>query len=545
MLPQEPGESLVSATSSPGSIANSGRGLRPVTPTPRLHFEPSHPIGSRTRPVPLPIIRAGSYDIKHPTIIDSSSQKKISQSSDPIVPQLSAISPFPPNLSRASPVAHPYVHLQNRERPSSFSEANRTPSSPIFDTVPIQWKGLTMEQAKWTFSKAELQSLAASAIRQSAEATSIRLLHQRVVDVELPEEIERLETQRDEIKAKYQHQARLRKLLMRSLALYIDGSDTDAAFRLLAEIAEVSVACETLSTDLFVVMDQLAQISRLRDTHMSSALTMALHKLNAAFLRTSAETEDLRETVSLIEADRDEGWAKAFELEHTLDAVRRQLVEVAVDKSTTVPPRGTRVSAARKSSLSKASFRSSSRRSARLSSHNMKMVNLVFPHPPSAFHHDVPAPILPLDANKLPTPVNRLRPESVISRVTSTGVSTPSSTRAMVNAQNEVLELLGLSLIDLDKSPSPANSQRPRPHSLYIPPPDIVVPAPDSPRPTRPASLQVPSSPYSLHTLSPYLRRSSTSILDGSTSSLPHPVISLTPGDPDAIFRAMVSRAGP
>ena len=180
---------------------------------------------------------------------------------------------------------------------------------------------MTLDHAKWTFTSSELQAMVGRAIKQSsAEVTAIRLLGSNVLDVEMPEELDRLETERDEIKKRYAHQIRLRKLLMRSLDLYVDGSDPETAHRLLNDLRDVSETCESLSQQLHVVTDQLAQITSLRERHLSSALIMALHKLNAGFLRSSAEVEELKTELAKVKGEQEDGWNKALELERRAQA---------------------------------------------------------------------------------------------------------------------------------------------------------------------------------------------------------------------------------
>lgn len=71
-----------------------------------------------------------------------------------------------------------------------------TPSAVNFDSEPVQWRGMTLEVAQWTFSSLELQAIVATAIRKSAHENFIRLVATRVYEEELSAELERLETVR-------------------------------------------------------------------------------------------------------------------------------------------------------------------------------------------------------------------------------------------------------------------------------------------------------------------------------------------------------------
>ena len=62
-----------------------------------------------------------------------------------------------------------------------------------FDFEPVPWKGMTLEAAQWTFTSEQLQETVSRAIRQSAAESFIRIVSTQTVDVELPEELERLD----------------------------------------------------------------------------------------------------------------------------------------------------------------------------------------------------------------------------------------------------------------------------------------------------------------------------------------------------------------
>ncbi|KAG9083223.1 hypothetical protein FRC07_013973, partial [Ceratobasidium sp. 392] len=332
-----------------------------------------------------------------------------------------------------------------------------------------------MDAAKWTFSSDQLQSIVSRAIRQSAETSSVRLLSLDVLDQELPTEVERLEQLRVVLQTKHKAQVRRRRLLMRSLALYIDGHDPPTSRRLMDELEDVGNVCDQLAEDLYLVGDQLAQISKLRDVHSTSALAVALRKINGSYIRARSEVVELQAEKDALEAERDQAWMLAESLERELAEARLQ---AGGDQSETA----SRVSAARKSSVrqSKLSLRPSVRRSARssVSGGSMRYHGIVFPRPPSTH-----APAVVTDSANtsaefvppvppVPTPSKRLstfepsRPESI--GVLPTGldaqslspgpaggngesysvlsVPTPSATsHDLYTAQSELLKMLGLS----------------------------------------------------------------------------------------------------
>lgn len=230
----------------------------------------------------------------------------------PIGPKLTAPTParsetLPTVASSALPAHTPAPTSSAAPKSTSRSQSKQQqqqqqaqqpqPPSPTFEPVPVRWRGFTMDAAKWTFSSNQLQSIVSRAIKQSAETSSVRLLSLDVLDQELPVEVERLEQLRDVLQTKYKAQVRRRRLLMRSLALYIDGHDPPTSRRLMDELEDVGVVCDQLAEDLYLVGDQLSQISRLRDVHNTSALAVALRKINGSYIRARSEVVELQAEV--------------------------------------------------------------------------------------------------------------------------------------------------------------------------------------------------------------------------------------------------------
>ncbi|KAG9085063.1 hypothetical protein FRC06_003750 [Ceratobasidium sp. 370] len=368
-----------------------------------------------------------------------------------------SVVPTKPTRSQSKQAQPPSPRLQPKQ-----------PPSPAFEPIPVRWRGLTMDAAKWTFSSDQLQNIVSRAIRQSAETSSVRLLSLDVLDQELPTEVERLEQLRDVLQTKYKAQVRRRRLLMRSLTLYIDGHDPPTSRRLMDELEDVGNVCDQLAEDLYLVGDQLAQISRLRDVHSTSALAVALRKINGSYIRARSEVVELQAEKDALEAERDQAWRLAESLERELAEAR----QASQGESS-------RVSAARKSSVrqSKLSLRPSVRRSVRSSTSgaSMRYHGIAFPRPPTSTH----APLAVADpANTsgefvppvppVPTPghlstFEPSRPESISVLPASSyaqslspgpggesysvlSVPTPSATsHDLHTAQSELLKMLGLS----------------------------------------------------------------------------------------------------
>ncbi|KIO11401.1 hypothetical protein M404DRAFT_843592 [Pisolithus tinctorius Marx 270] len=318
---------------------------------------------------------------------------------------------------------------------------------PKFQTPPPKWRGLTMEAAQWTLTSAELQSIVSGAMKQFAEGSSIRLLRLETLDGEIAEEIHRLEMLHTDVKSRYKMLVRRRWQLIAELTGHLEsGVVGHTANIALAELAEVTLAQDQLADELHTVAEQLAQLEGLRDDHHSSALAMALRKVNTIFLRQAAEMQKLHEQLESLEAERDEGWKQAHDIAVECD----RLIEAAGESGPrSSNKRSERVSAVRKSSMrqSRAGLRptSTSRRRSASSAQSRGSMSV----PSSACKGAVP-PVPPLPLHQLDSATNAVSLGSG-----SLCYSGASTTRALSQAQQELYEMLGL---DFQNSPSSARS---------------------------------------------------------------------------------------
>ena len=230
----------------------------------------------------------------------------------------------------------------SRVRPPT-RPSNSVPT-PNFQAPTPKWKGYTMEVAKWTFTSAQLQAIVARAIRQSAEASSIRLLRLEVLDDEIPEEIQRLESQRTNIKIRYKASTRKRATILDSLYSSLSAlEDVYSAHRLnrqLDELRELNQTLDRLAEEIHSVDEQLSHLESLTHIHTGSALALALRKLNSSFLKQVAENQVLKNQIQSLEAERDEAWQQAQSVANEYDQM-----------SDNSPIHSSRVSAKRKSCI--------------------------------------------------------------------------------------------------------------------------------------------------------------------------------------------------
>jgi hypothetical protein len=241
---------------------------------------------------------------------------------------------------------------------------------PRFQTSPPEFKGLTLEAAKWKFPQEELQAIVSKAIMQSGDVSFIRLLSRQAAFDEVPKELERLNALQNELKVQYRLQVRKRDALLKATCAHVDTPEFNCSVvrSKLQELSETMASLDKLAEDLYHARDQAAQLSRMLAVHSGSALAMALRKLHSSFLRRTVEMQNMKEYISVLEAERDEAWTQAQSAARDLDDLNDTLhtgTQNSNAPTRSVSRRSSRVMASRKSSLrlSKAGLRLSRRAS--------------------------------------------------------------------------------------------------------------------------------------------------------------------------------------
>jgi len=124
------------------------------------------------------------------------------------------------------------------------------------------------------------------AIRASASESFVRLLTAENLDKVLPVELERLEHLKATTQSKYRFLVHRRTMLFQalnstSLGQQKDGDDgVSVVSRLASQLADTISECDQRLEEVLQITDQLAQINKLIDVHWSSALAIALRKVN-------------------------------------------------------------------------------------------------------------------------------------------------------------------------------------------------------------------------------------------------------------------------
>ncbi|KAI0342545.1 hypothetical protein BDW22DRAFT_212744 [Trametopsis cervina] len=366
--------------------------------------------------------------------------------------------------STASSIGSPGHSSSTKASVSPASSATMPESTIRFQPTPVKFRGLTMEAAQWTFTSEELQLLVSAAVKQSSDASAIRLLSRDVLQTEIPDEIARLEKLSTELKTRYKQGMRKRTNLLSTLQSLAGSSDLPeqtASARHLEELLELTDHLDHIAEEMHSTTDQLRQLEHLRDVHASSALAMAVRKLNASFVKHLAEKEALRQQVTDLESERDEAWAQAQEAAKELDSLTEKM---AVSDGVMTPASSRRSSAvvvARKASVRKAGLRARSQRSSIATNRSSSAIS---PATRTASSAEFVPPLPPIPVR---TPVGLFTAGLSTGVSIGSGRSTDDNVRAMIRAQEELYEMLG---IKLDDTPTARKRSMSVSDALYPPP---------------------------------------------------------------------------
>ncbi|KAK7437370.1 hypothetical protein VKT23_018615 [Stygiomarasmius scandens] len=237
--------------------------------------------------------------------------------------------PSPVPSSAPSPVnSTPPPASSPRTRVVSKQTTLLPPPQIKFEPMQIQWKGLPLEAALWTFDSQELQHIVSRAIRSSAQESFVRLLSLKQLDEELPNELERLKNLKATTQAKYRFNAQRRSMLLQALMSYSEtngNGDKDGGGptvgRLASQLSETTIECDKLSQELVGIMDQMGQVQRLLDVHWASALAIALRKLNGSYGKRTADLQEARQKITQLEGELEDAWKEAEKMAQEIDDI--------------------------------------------------------------------------------------------------------------------------------------------------------------------------------------------------------------------------------
>ncbi|KAJ7623676.1 hypothetical protein FB45DRAFT_926408 [Roridomyces roridus] len=142
-----------------------------------------------------------------------------------------------------------------------------------------------------------------------------------VLDRQLPSELQRLDALKATTQSKYRFTVHRRTMLMQALHSFSGYNDSDPALvgKLTSQLSQTTAECDQLLQDLLQISDQAAQIQRLQDIHFSSALSIALRKLNSSYGRRTTDLLSARDKIASLEAEINDAWQQADKLAREMD----------------------------------------------------------------------------------------------------------------------------------------------------------------------------------------------------------------------------------
>ena len=220
------------------------------------------------------------------------------------------------------------------------------PPAISFESTIIPWKGLPLDAAQWTFSSSELQEIVSKAIRLSARESFVRLLSLQTVEADIPFESERLEAVRLEAQAKWRFEVGRRTMLMQALNASAAISASTLASEhptegnpitgFVGQLASAIAACDSLLSTILQISDQQSQIALIQHQHWSSALGVALRKLNKAHERQTQELKDVQARVQTLEDELEEAWREAEKMAIEFDDFEQEISESGSEQESEV-----------------------------------------------------------------------------------------------------------------------------------------------------------------------------------------------------------------
>ncbi|KIM90210.1 hypothetical protein PILCRDRAFT_811932 [Piloderma croceum F 1598] len=300
----------------PAKLPQTQPTLNTVSPN---SYSPSTSASPLVSPTPPSITRGISFESAiSPNFAKSSSDKFINPPESATKPHLSL---------DVGIQAEPYSPLT----PSSESKlvvktvpkaATLVPPPRInFDSVPISFKGISLEAAQWTFTSTELQEVVSRAIRLSANESFIRVLSIETLDKGIVDESERLATLKLTTQSQYRFQVHRRTMLLQALNSSATATpcDPNIISNLAVQLSETTAQCDRLMEELLRISDQHSQLAKVQDLHWASALAIALRKINKSYERRTHELREAQDKIEMLEAELEEAWKEAEEVAQEID----------------------------------------------------------------------------------------------------------------------------------------------------------------------------------------------------------------------------------
>ena len=271
---------------------------------------------------------SASLPLRLPLPLSVNEKAVQTEPNDPISPASAILTPTPvpsqplatPESTRPStPVsASPYKVV---DKPITLP----TPTPVNFSVDSITFKGLPLEAAQWSFTSDQLREMVSRAIRDSAKEQFIKLLSLDALDKEIPEELARLESLKFTVQAQHRFHFQRRTNLLQSLnALAYSTSvstenGTSILGTLIQQLAEVTASMDRSTETLLNASEHRSQLAQVQEKHLSSALAMALRKLNASYAKRTNDLKSARARIAALQTELEEAWKVAEGMAEEID----------------------------------------------------------------------------------------------------------------------------------------------------------------------------------------------------------------------------------
>ena len=200
-----------------------------------------------------------------------------------------------------------------------------TPTPVNFNVDPITFKGLPLDAAQWSFTSDQLREMVSRAIRDSAKEQFIRLLSLDALDKEIPEELARLESLKSTTQAQHRFHFQRRTNLLQSLNALAyttplpaeNGASTLGT--LIQQLADVTASMDRFTETLLETSEHRSQLSQVQEKHLSSALAVALRKLNASYAKRTVDLKNARARIGALQTELEGAWKVAERMAEEMD----------------------------------------------------------------------------------------------------------------------------------------------------------------------------------------------------------------------------------
>lgn len=255
-------------------------------------------------------------------------EKAVQTESDDSIPSASPVptsTPAPSQPTATPESTRPSTPASMTYRVVSKPSTLPAPTPVNFNVDPITFKGLPLEAAQWSFTSDQLREMVSRAIRDSAKEQFVRLLSLDALDKEIPEELARLESHKFTTQAQHRFYFQRRTNLLQSLNALVQSAPSSGENgastlgTLIQQLSEVTTSMDRFTETLLKASEHRAQLSQVQEKHLSSALAVALRKLNASYAKRTADLKSARARIVALQTELEEAWKVAEGIAEEMD----------------------------------------------------------------------------------------------------------------------------------------------------------------------------------------------------------------------------------